>query len=85
MEEFLFVFLASFVDMIRWIICYLSTRFVRNYLGALLVGVGVTSGVSVYLGTSAVSLFAGGLATATIISAMYVLRQSRRSKAQAST
>lgn len=85
MELFLFAFLASLADPIRWIICALSGWLVPNYAGALAGGVGVTVALSAMLvrHPSGSSLFAGAIASVLIVSAIYFWRRSRRTKARA--
>lgn len=88
MEYFLFALLASLADPVRWIICVFAAWFVPNYLAALVTGVGVTVALSTMLAShpSGLSLLAGGIASAMVVSIFYFWRQSRRNKkAQAST
>ena len=82
METLLIAFLAVLADPIRWIICILSAWFIRNYIGALAAGIGITVGLTAMLvrNPNGPLLFIGAIASAIIVSIFYFWRKSRREK-----
>ena len=83
METLLIGFLAVLADPIRWIICILSAWFIRNYIGALAAGIGITVGLTAILvrNPDGPLLFIGAIASAIIVSIFYFWRKNRREKA----
>lgn len=83
MEAFLVIIVASLLDPIRWIICILAAWFIRNYIGALIVGVSVTVTLAAmfFNNPSGLHLLLGAFASAIIVSIFYFWRKSRREKA----
>lgn len=83
MELLFFALLATLSDPIRWIVCILPAWFIRNYAGALAVGISVSAGLAVVLSPriNAPNLLVGAVASAIIVSIFYFWRKSRRNNA----
>ena len=82
MKIFLAIFIASLLDPIRWIACICGAWFIRSFLGALAIGVGIPFSFTLLLDSrpNFYFLFIGILASIAIVSIFHFWRKSKLSK-----
>ena len=86
MKIFLAIFIASFLDPIRWIACICGAWFIRNFFGALAIGVGIPFLLTLLLDSrpNFYFLLIGALASIAIVSIFHFWRKSKLSKISSS-
>lgn len=82
MELVAILFLVALADPIRWVISILSAWFVPNHIGAILVSVVLTTGLTLAIvrSPSPGSLVIGAIVSAVITSGFFMLRRKLRNK-----
>ena len=82
MKIFLAIFIASLLDPIRWIACICGAWFIRSFLGALAIGVGIPFSFTLLLDSrpNFYFLFIGIRASIAIVSSCHFWRKSKLSK-----
>ena len=87
MKVFLAIFIASFFDPIRWIACICGAWFIRNFFGALAIGICIPFAFALFFGgtPNPSFLFIGALASVVIVSIFHTWRKNNRLKASSAT
>ena len=79
MKLFFAIFISSFFDPIRWVACIFGAWFIKNFFGALAVGILIPFATAVLMSEkpNASFLFIGALASVVIV---FIFHSRRRKK-----